>query len=80
MGYIIDEKCVHLDVAKIQFIEDWPTHTTLTDLCSFMGLANFYWIFVFGFSHITWPLSQVTKDGEKKSFFGLSHNKRNSLK
>eukprot|EP00253_Pinus_taeda_P009511 PITA_09511 len=35
----------------------------------FMGLANFYYRFVLGFSHITWPLSQVTKGGTKEKLF-----------
>ena len=39
------------------------------ELYSFLGLANFYRKFVLGFSHITWPLSQVTKGGAKEKFF-----------
>jgi len=42
---------------------------SLTELRSFLGLANFYRRFVLGFSHITWPLSQVTKGGAKAKFF-----------
>eukprot|EP00253_Pinus_taeda_P029352 PITA_29352 len=60
---------VHVDPAKIQVIRDWPSPTTLTELCNFLGLANFYCRFVLGFSHITWPLSQVTKGGVKAKFF-----------
>lgn len=60
---------MHVDPAKIQVIWDWPSPTTLTELCSFLGLANFYHRFVLGFSHITWPLSQVTKGGAKAKFF-----------
>jgi hypothetical protein len=69
MGYIIDEWGVHVDPTKIQVIRDWPAPTTLTELRSFLGLANFYHRFVLGFSHITWPLSQVTKGGEKEKLF-----------
>jgi hypothetical protein len=69
LGYIIDERGVHVDPAKIQVIRDWPAPTTLTELRSFLGLANFYCRFVLGFSHITWPLSQVTKGGAKEKFF-----------
>jgi hypothetical protein len=69
LGYIIDERGVHVDPAKIQVIRDWPAPTTLTELHSFLGLANFYRRFVLGFSHITWPLSQVTKGGAKEKFF-----------
>eukprot|EP00253_Pinus_taeda_P032941 PITA_32941 len=66
---LVQKKGVHVDPAKIQVIRDWPSPTTLTELRSFLGLANFYPRFVLGFSHITWPLSQVTKGGEKDKFF-----------
>ena len=32
-------------------------------------MVNFYSRFVLGFSHITWPLSQVTKGGAKAKLF-----------
>jgi len=35
-----------------------------------MGLVNFYHRFVFGFSHITWPLNKVIEGGVKENFFG----------
>jgi hypothetical protein len=53
LGYIIDERGVHLDLAKIQVIRDWPAPTTLTELGRFLGLGNFYYKFVLGFYHIT---------------------------
>jgi hypothetical protein len=62
LGYIVDEHGVHVDLAKIEVICDWPTLTTLTNLQIFLGLANFYQWFVLGFSHIAWVLSKVTKD------------------
>jgi hypothetical protein len=58
-----------VDPTKIQVIWDWPSPTTLTELRNFLGLANFYRKLVLGFSHITWPLSQITKGGEKEKFF-----------
>jgi hypothetical protein len=67
-GYIVDEHGVHVDLAKIQVIADWPAPTTLTELHSFLGLANFCRRFVLGFSHIAWDLGQVTKGGGKASF------------
>jgi len=69
LGYIIYERGVHVDPTKIQVIQDWPSPTTLTELCSFLGLANFYRKFVLGFSHITWPLSQFSKGGAKEKLF-----------
>jgi hypothetical protein len=69
MGYIIDEHGVHVDLAKIQVIRDCLAPTTLTKLRIFLGLANFYHRFILGFSHITCPLSQVTKGGAKEKLF-----------
>ena len=69
LGYIIDEWGVNVDRAKIQVIRDWPSPSTLTELHIFLGLANFYHRFMLVFSHITWPLSQVTKGGSKAKLF-----------
>ena len=69
MGYIIDEWGVHVDPTKSQVIWDWPAPTTLTKLHIILGLANFYLRFVLGFSHITWPLSEVTKGGAEEKLF-----------
>jgi hypothetical protein len=77
LGYIVDEHGVHVDLAKIEVIHDWPAPTTLTELQSFLGLANFYQRFVLGFSHIAWALNQVTKGGGKeqqRSFDDLKHH------
>jgi hypothetical protein len=76
LGYIVDEHGVHVDPAKIQVIHDWPAPTTLTELQSFLGLANFYHRFMLGFSHIAWALSQVTRGGGKEKFmWGQSQQK-----
>jgi len=75
LGYIIDEKGVHMDLGKIQVIRDCPTPTTLTELRNFLGLTNFYQRFVLGFSYITWPLSQITK-GRTKVIFSWSESQQ----
>jgi len=70
---------MHVDEAKIQVIWDWLAPKTQIELCSFLGRANFHRNFVLGFSHITWPLSQVTKGEAKEFFFGLKPNRRRFL-
>ena len=73
LGYIIDQHVVHVDPTKIQVIHDWPSPTTITELQSFLGLANFYRIFLLGFFHIAWSLNQVNRGGGKETFvLGLS--------
>ena len=53
MHYIIDEKIVHVDLAKIHVIRDWLALTTLPKLHSFLGLTIFNQQFVLGLSRIT---------------------------
>jgi hypothetical protein len=76
LGYIINEHGVHVDPTNIQVIQDFPSLTTLTELHIFLGLANFYRKLVLGFSHITWPLSQVTKGGVKEKIFWLESQQK----
>jgi hypothetical protein len=76
LGYIVDVHGVHVDPTKIQVIRDWPTPTTLIEIYSFLGLANFYCRFMLGFSHIAWALSQITRGGGKtKCVWGMSQQK-----
>jgi len=48
----MDRIGVHVGLEKIQVIKDWPSPKNLIELHSFLGLANFYRKFVFGFSHL----------------------------
>jgi hypothetical protein len=82
LGYIMDQHGLHVDQTNIQVIRDWPSPPTLTELRIFLGLSNFYRRFVFGFSHIAWALSQVTRGGGKEEFiWGLSQQREfNDLK
>jgi hypothetical protein len=82
LGYIVDEHGLHVDPAMIQVIRDYPNPTTLTELRSLLGLANFYRWFVLGFSHIAWALIQVTKGGGREKFIlGKEHQRSfNDLK
>jgi hypothetical protein len=68
LGYIVDEHGVHVDLANIQVIHDWPSPTTLTELQIFLELVKFYRRFMLGFSHVAWALSQVTKGGGREKF------------
>jgi hypothetical protein len=42
LGYIVDEKGVHVDPTKMQVIFDSLALKTMAKLRSFLGLANFY--------------------------------------
>jgi hypothetical protein len=68
LGYIVDEHGVHTNPTNIGAIHEFPVTTTLIELHSVIGLTNFYRRLVLEFSHITWPLIQVTKGSGKDKF------------
>jgi hypothetical protein len=61
--YVVAPQRIEVDEAKIEAIKSWPIPATLTELQSFLGLAEFYRRFVRGFSTISTPLNDLTKKG-----------------
>jgi len=41
---------------KVQIIQDWPKPQKVKDIQSFLGFANFYPCFIYGYSELTVPL------------------------
>ena len=48
---------------KVQIIQDWPEPHKVKDIQSFLGFANFYCHFIYGYSRITIPLTRLTRKG-----------------
>ena len=42
LGHIISKTGVAMEPKNIKTIKDWPTHTSVTDIRSFLGLARYY--------------------------------------
>ncbi|GBG71527.1 hypothetical protein CBR_g8945 [Chara braunii] len=61
MGHVLDGDGIKLEDSKIVAIRDWPTPCTLTELRSFLGLANYYRKFVRNFSTIAASLRRLLK-------------------
>ncbi|GBG87655.1 hypothetical protein CBR_g45808 [Chara braunii] len=61
LGHVLDGDCIKPEDSKIAAIRDWPTPRTLTELRSFLGLANYYRKFVRNFSTIVAPLRRLLK-------------------
>ncbi|KAK9004984.1 hypothetical protein V6N11_042434 [Hibiscus sabdariffa] len=61
LGHIIGGGMIRMDSNKIRAIVDWEPPTTVTDLRSFLGLANYYWRFIKGHSKIATPLIDLLK-------------------
>ncbi|GBG76737.1 hypothetical protein CBR_g22955 [Chara braunii] len=61
LGHVLDGDGIKPEDGKIATIRDWSTPRTLTELRSFLGLANYYRKFVRNFSTIAAPLRRLLK-------------------
>ena len=50
-----------MDEGKVQVIKKWPVPSKVTELRSFLGLANYYRKFIKGYSKMVSPLIDLLK-------------------
>ena len=62
LGHRIGADGLRMAPDKVGAVREWPRPTSVTEVRSFLGLANFYRRFVKGYSRIALPLTELTKD------------------
>lgn len=65
LGLIIHPNHLAMDPTKLNRVCDWKTPTTVTEVQSFIGFANFYRKFINHFSDLARPLLDLTKKDTK---------------
>ncbi|KAK3017242.1 hypothetical protein RJ639_005530 [Escallonia herrerae] len=53
-----------MDEEKVKAIKKWEAPTKVSELRSFLGLANYYWRFIKGYSVKAAPLTNILKKGK----------------
>ena len=54
-----------MDSKNIRSIKDWPTHTSVTDIRSFLELSKYYRRFIENFLIISCPMTTLQKKENK---------------
>ena len=65
LGYIISENVIEMDQEKIRTMLEWKNPTTVKEVQSFLGFANFYLPFIQGYSKLMRSLTDLMKKSEK---------------
>src|SRR3979490_2975154 len=63
LGHILQTEGLTMAEDKVKTIRNWPEPRKVKDIKSFLGFANFYRHFIFNYSDITIPLTQLTCKG-----------------
>nr|GFA88762.1 putative reverse transcriptase domain-containing protein [Tanacetum cinerariifolium] len=69
LGHVIDSQGIHVDPAKIEFVKDWASSKSPTEIRQFLGLAGYYRRFIEGFSKIAKPMTKLTQ--KKRRFYRI---------
>ena len=80
LGYHLSPEGLTMSLDKITTIADWPEPRKVKDIQSFLGFANFYRRFIFNYSDITVPLTQLTQKNAPWNFSEECRHSFNALK
>ncbi|CAI5474719.1 unnamed protein product [Closterium sp. Yama58-4] len=63
LGHVVSASGVRTDPKKITAVQDWVAPTSVKELQSFLGFANYYRHFVQGYASIASPLTDLLRKG-----------------
>ena len=61
LGYIVSGSGVSMDPERVKTIQNWRVPTTFREIQVFLGFCNFYRRFIYNYSNIVRPLTDLTK-------------------
>ena len=60
LGFEVSAESVHASPDKAEAVVEWPNPSAVKDVRSFLGLASYYHKFIWGFSELARPLTNLT--------------------
>ncbi|GKF58948.1 putative reverse transcriptase domain-containing protein, partial [Tanacetum coccineum] len=61
LGHVINGNGIYVDPSNIEAVKNWKAPRTPTEVCSFLGLAEYYRRFIKNFSKIVKSLTILTQ-------------------
>ncbi|XP_072054281.1 uncharacterized protein [Arachis hypogaea] len=61
LGDVVRKGGIAVDPSKVEVVMEWERPTTLTEVRSFLGLAEYYWRSIEGFSWIALSMAKLTR-------------------
>jgi hypothetical protein len=58
LGHVLSAERVVVDPSKIEEVSKWQSPKSVTEICSFLGLAGYYRQFIENFSKIAKPMTE----------------------
>jgi len=66
LGFILTPTGLHMDLAKVAVIQNWPEPQNIHDMQSFLGFVNFYHCFIMDYSQ---PTDEFVQEGHTLEFW-----------
>jgi hypothetical protein len=61
LGHVISKGGISIDLSKVQDVLSWKAPTSVSNIQSFLGLAEYYRRFIEGFLKISKPMTELLK-------------------
>ncbi|GJR11063.1 putative reverse transcriptase domain-containing protein [Tanacetum coccineum] len=62
LGHVVNRDGIYVDPSKVEFVKNWKSPESSTEIHSFLGLAGYYQRFIENFYKITKPLTLLQKN------------------
>src|SRR3954465_12945756 len=64
LSHVISKDGIAVDPRKVEVVSQWEAPKSISEICSFLGLAGYYRKFIEGFSKLALPLTKLTRKGQ----------------